>query len=257
MTRSTTHAKHPVIRRILIAAIWIGVWYAAYGIIRQEILIVSPDQVLVRLGVLAAQGDFWWATGLSLARIVIGFLLAVGIGCLLAVLCYASSFLYDLFYPIIRIIRATPVASFIILALIWLNTDNVPIFASFLMVFPIIWENVFKGIENTSKNLLDMARVFRLKKGTVFKRIYVPSVMPYLIAACNSGVGLAWKAGIAAEILGVPLHSIGSELYHAKIYLETLDVFVWTAVVIILSIVLEKAFLNLLKKAGSKFSVQP
>jgi NitT/TauT family transport system permease protein len=257
MTRSTTPArKQPVLRKILIAAIWIGVWYAIFGIVQQEILIVSPDQVLVRLASLAFQGDFWTATLLSLARIVIGFLLAVGIGGLLAVLCYASSFMYDLFYPVIRIIRATPVASFIILALIWLNTDNVPIFASFLMVFPIIWENVFKGIENTSPNLLDMAKVFGLKKRTVLRKIYVPSVMPYFIAACNSGVGLAWKAGIAAEILGVPLHSIGSELYHAKIYLETIDVFVWTTVVIILSIVLEKVFLKLLKKAGDQYNVQ-
>lgn len=253
MTRSTTSAKLPVLRKILIAAIWIGVWYAVYGIVQQEILIVSPDQVLVRLFTLAVQGDFWAATGLSIVRIVVGFLLAVGLGILIAVLCYVSSFLYDLFYPVIRIIRATPVASFIILALIWLNTDNVPIFASFLMVFPIIWENVFKGIENTSRDLLDMAKVFRLKKGTVFGKIYVPSVMPYLIAACNSGVGMAWKAGIAAEILGVPLHSIGSELYHAKIYLETLDVFVWTTVVIVLSIVLEKVFLKFLNKAGKKY----
>jgi len=256
--RSITPApKHPVLRKILVAAIWIGIWYAVSSIVNQEILIVSPDQVLIRLGTLALQGDFWSATGLSLARIVLGFLLAIGFGSLLAVLCFLSSFMYDLFYPIIRIIRATPVASFIILALIWLNTDSVPVFASFLMVFPIVWENVFKGIENTSPNLLEMGRVFGLKKSTVFQRIYVPSVMPYFIAACNSGVGLAWKAGIAAEILGVPLHSIGSELYRAKIYLETIDVFVWTTVVIILSIVLEKVFLKLLKNAGSRYSMQP
>ncbi len=257
MTRSITPArKHPVLRKIFIAAIWLGVWYAAFGIVQQEILIVSPDQVLVRMAALAIQGDFWSASLLSLARIVMGFLLAVGIGVVLAVLCYVSSFLFDLMSPIIRVVRATPVASFIILALIWLKTDHVPVFASFLMVFPIIWENVFKGIENTSQNLLDMAKVFGFKKRSVLGRIYVPSVMPYLIAACNNGIGLAWKAGIAAEILGVPVHSIGSELYHAKIYLETIDVFVWTAVVIILSIALEKIFLSLLKKAGARYNVQ-
>ena len=245
-----------VLRKILIAAIWLSVWYAAYGIVQQQILIVSPDQVLFRLATLIGTGDFWTSTLSSLVRIVIGFALAVALGVVVAVLATLSAFLHDLFNPVIRIIRATPVTSIIILMLIWLNTDSVPVFAAFLMVFPIVFENVFKGIQNASPNLLEMARVFRLKKSAVLKSVYIPSVMPYFIAACNIGIGMAWKAGIAAEILGVPLHSIGSELYRAKIYLETIDVFVWTAVVIILSVVLEKVFMDLLKKAGKKYNVQ-
>ena len=248
--------KKRFLRRILIAAIWIAVWYAAYSIVRQEILIVSPDQVLFRLITLFGEGEFWTSTLASLLRIVTGFLMAAAIGCVVAVLAAMSPFVYDLLNPVIRIIRATPVTSFIILALIWLRTDSVPVFASFLMVFPIVWENVYKGIQNASPQLLDMAGVFRLKKATVFKRIYIPSVMPYFIAACNISIGMAWKAGIAAEILGVPLHSIGTQLYQAKIYLETIDVFTWTAVVIILSVVLEKVFIDLLKKAGEKYNVK-
>jgi len=242
-------------RRILVAAIWIAVWYLAWAVIQQEILIASPGEVLFRLLQLGATGGFWVSTLSSLLRIVIGFLLAAAAGCVLAVLCHLSSFLYDLLYPVIRIIRATPVASFIILALIWLNTDSVPVFAAFLMVFPIVWENVYRGIRGTDKNLLDMAKAFRLKKGSVAKNVYLPSVMPYFIAACNIGIGMAWKAGIAAEILGVPLHSIGTELYRAKIYLETVDVFAWTAVVIGLSVVIEKVIIGLIRKAGEKYSL--
>jgi NitT/TauT family transport system permease protein len=242
-------------RRILVAAIWIAVWYLAWGIVQQEILIASPGEVLLRLWRLGSTGDFWVSTLSSLLRIVAGFLLAVAVGCALAVLCRLSSFAYDLFYPVIRIIRATPVASFIILALIWLNTGSVPVFASFLMVFPIVWENVYRGIHSADKNLLAMAKVFRLTKGSVARNVYIPSVMPYFIAACNIGIGMAWKAGIAAEILGVPLHSIGTELYRAKIYLETVDVFAWTAVVIALSVVIEKVFIGFLKKAGEQYSL--
>jgi NitT/TauT family transport system permease protein len=187
---------------------------------------------------------------------VLGFLLAVLAGAVVAVLATMSSFVYDLFYPVIRVIRATPVSSFIILALIWLSTSSVPIFASFLMVFPIVWENVYKGIQNTSGKLLEMAKVFRFAPAKTLKRIYIPSVMPYFVAACNIGIGLAWKAGIAAEVLGVPRHSIGTELYSAKIYLETADVFAWTAVVIILSFILEKVFILLLRRAGQKYNVR-
>ncbi len=242
-------------RRILVAAVWVAVWYLAWGVVQQEILIASPGEVVLRLVQLGGTGDFWASTLSSLARIVIGFLLAAAVGCALAVLCRLSSFAYDLFYPVIRIIRATPVASFIILALIWLNTNSVPVFASFLMVFPIVWENVYRGIGSTDQNLLDMAKVFRLKKGAAIRNVYIPSVMPYFIAACNIGIGMAWKAGIAAEILGVPLHSIGTELYRAKIYLETVDVFAWTAVVIALSVIIEKVFIGLLKRTGQKYSL--
>lgn len=242
-------------RRILVAAIWVAVWYLAWAVVQQEILIASPWEVVLRLAQLGSTGVFWVSALASLARIVIGFLLAAAIGCALAVLCHLSPFLYDLFYPVIRIIRATPVTSFIILALIWLNTNSVPVFAAFLMVFPIVWENVYRGIKGTDKNLLSMAKSFRLKKGSVVKNVYVPSVMPYFIAACNIGIGMAWKAGIAAEILGVPLHSIGTELYRAKIYLETVDVFAWTAVVIALSVVIEKIFIGLIKKSGEKYNV--
>lgn len=245
-----------ILRKTAVAGIWLLVWYAAYVIAGQEILIASPVRVLTRLIELAGQGAFWISTLASLARIVIGFLLAVATGVLVAVLATLSTFMYDLFYPVIRIFRATPVSSFIILALIWLSTGSVPVFTSFLMVFPIVWENVFKGIQNTSKNLLEMAKVFRFTKLKTFKRVYIPSVMPYFVAACNMGIGLAWKAGIAAEVLGVPKDSIGKELYSAKIYLETADVFVWTAVVIILSFVLEKGFLLLMRRAGQKYNVR-
>ncbi|MFZ5974128.1 MAG: ABC transporter permease [Bacillota bacterium] len=259
MRRSITspnNFRKRILRKTMIAVIWLLIWYAVYGIVGQEILVVSPAQVLARLFELAGQSAFWASTLASLGRIVLGFLLAVVAGIVVAVLARMSSFVHDLFYPVIRVIRATPVSSFIILALIWLNTGSVPVFAAFLMVFPIIWENVYKGIQNTSMKLLEMAKVFRFSPSKTLKRIYIPSVMPYFVAACNIGIGLAWKAGIAAEVLGVPKHSIGTELYSAKIYLETTDVFAWTAVVIILSFILEKGFMLLLKRAGQKYNVR-
>ncbi len=243
-----------VLRKALIAAIWLSLWYALYAVVGQEILFVSPVRVFTRLFELAGQGAFWVSTLASLFRIVLGFLLAVALGVAVAVLATVSAFVHDLFYPVIRVIRATPVASFIILALIWLSEGTVPVFTAFLMVFPIVWENVFKGVQNTSRKLLDMAKVFRFTRVQKLKRIYIPSVMPYFVAACNIGIGLAWKAGIAAEVLGIPKNSIGKQLYSAKIYLETPDVFAWTAVVILLSFVLEKGFLLLLRKRRQKYN---
>jgi len=159
MTRSTTALNSAsswrrILRKTAVAAIWLMVWYALYIIVKQEILIVSPVRVLTRLFELMGEGGFWLSMGTSLLRIAAGFLAAVAAGTVIAILSALSSFVRDLFLPVIRIVRAMPVASFIILALIWLNTGGVPVFTAFLMVFPVVWGNIYEGIRNTDHKLL-------------------------------------------------------------------------------------------------------
>ena len=227
---------------------WAGVWQAAFIFIDKEILIVSPLQVLQRLFVLAQTAEFWKSIGSSFLRISSGYLLGVFFGTVLAVLTSAVSFLKTLFYPIISLVKATPVASFIILALVWIKKNGVPVFITFLIVLPIVWSNVSEAINNTDKSMLEMARVFRFGKLKTVKYIYVNSVLPYFAAGCTTALGLAWKSGVAAEVIALPQSSVGFHLYRAKITIETADLFAWTLVVIILSVLLEKLIVALLKK---------
>ena len=157
--------------------------------------------------------------------------------------------------PVLRIVKATPVASFIILALVWIPSPGVPVFTSFLMVFPIVFENVLSGMRHTDRQLLEMGRMFRLSRAALFRQIYAPSLAPYLSAACATGLGLAWKAGVAAEVLANTRLSLGGKIYAAKIYLETPDLFAWTAVVIAMSVALEKLVSLALRRVLS--SCQP
>ena len=159
-----------------------------------------------------------------------------------------SRMLDSLFSPVGTVIRATPVASFIILALVWLKASNVPSFISFLMVTPIVWGALKAAIENTDKSLLEAAKAYRLGFRKTVKMVYLPSVAPQYAAALITALGLAWKSGIAAEVLCHPKVSVGNMLYESKIYLETADLFAWTATVIILSVIMEKCFRVLLKR---------
>ena len=243
-----------LLRRLFTAAFWLAVWQTLYLSVGQEILIVSPAHVLQRLAELAADGGFWFSAGFSVLHIVTGFLFAVLTGAVLGAACARFRLLYDLFYPVVSIIKATPVASFIVLALVWIKSGNVPVFTSFLMVLPVVWENVCQGIRKTDGNLLEMARAFRFGRLKIVRRIYVPSVMPYFTAACTTGMGLAWKAGIAAEVLANTRDSIGGRIYGAKIYLETADLFAWTAVVIVMSVALEKLMLQIIRRAGRTYN---
>lgn len=217
-------------------------------LIGKEILVVSPAQVFKRLFELVKDEYFWNSIGMTFLRISAGYLSGVVLGTLFAVLTSAVAFLKALFYPLISLVKATPVASFIILALVWIKKDGVPVFITFLIVFPIIWANVSEAIANTDRKLLEMAKVFSLGKISVVKNIYVHSVLPYFAAACTTAIGLAWKAGVAAEVISMPRTSVGYNLYRSKINIETADLFAWTLVVIVLSVILERLIAYLLGK---------
>jgi len=231
-----------------IALFWLTLWWlaATFGV-KQELLLPSPIRVLTRLGELASQGEFWIATWTSLCRIFGGILIATGLGILCGILTAHSRALRELLSPILAIIKATPVASFIILALVWISRGKLPVFIAALMVLPIIWTNIEQGIRQIDPQLLEMAKVFRFSPSKRLLHITIPSVLPYFVAACKTSLGLAWKAGIAAEVLSTPKNSIGKELFESKTFMETTDLFAWTVTVILLSICMEKLFFLLLR----------
>lgn len=211
-------------------------------------LLPAPLEVFSRLAKLVMEGEFWRHIGSSLFRIMAGYLCALLIGFVLGAITARSKPLDALLSPAARIIRATPVASFIILLFVFLSKERIPAITSFLMVLPVVWSNVYEGINSTDTKLLEMAKVFRLSPAKTLRKIYLPSVFPFLLAAAKTGMGLAWKAGIAAEVMVSPASGIGAELYNAKIYLESADLFAWTAVIVIISMILEKLLMRLVRR---------
>lgn len=250
---STTQNKQlkKTTNKVLAAIFWIAVWYFAASSVGQELIIPSPLAVIKTLFNLAGQSLFWQASFLSLLRIFGGYILGVIVGVILAVLTTRFELMDALFSPLIRIVRATPVASFIILALLWINHSIVPALMSTLMVVPIVWGSLCTAIEETDRELLEMARLYRFGTVKTLKLLYIPSILPSFKSACNTSIGLAWKSGIAAEVLCLPRLSVGTYLYYSKIYLETSALFAWTVIVIILSFLLEKLFAYFFKKGGS------
>lgn len=254
ITRSDKFIK--IIRLTAVAMLWLGLWFLISALVDKEILFVSPYRVVLTFCELVKSVDFWISAGMSLLRVAAGFLLGMLFGVTCALIAHASEFFKTFIGPLFAVIRATPVASFIILALVWISDDsNVPIFISFLMVSPIAWGNVITGVTQVDGGLLDMARVFRFSAFKRIRLIYLPSVMPYIMSAATTGLGLAWKAGIAAEVLCTPKLSIGRHIYNSKIYLETPQLFAWTTLVVVLSVLLEKALVALMRKTLRRYNV--
>ena len=164
----------------------------------------------------------------------------------------SSNLARDFLSPLLAVIKSTPIASFIILILLWLDRNSVPVVISTFVVLPVVWANVESGILNTDKALLEMASAYEMTRFSKIKHIFVPSVMPFFTASLNSSLSLAWKAGVAAEALILPVVAIGTEIFEAKYSLETVDLFAWTVVVVILSIIIEKVAHHLSARLSKK-----
>lgn len=226
---------------------WTAVWYLASLGVDNPLLLPNPLQVFRCLARLAVTADFWQITAISIFRILLGVVCAVLLGTVLAVLTVRSRWLNALIAPAMTAMQATPVASFAILVLIWVDRNYVPALICGMMGLPLVWSSVSSGIRTTDLQLLEMAKVYRLPKLQVLKRIWLPSVMPFFRTASSSALGLGWKAGIAAEVLTVPKYSIGRMISEGKLYLMTEDLFAWTLTVIVLSLLLQRIMLRLLQ----------
>ena len=233
-------------RWLLPAVFWLAVWWLLALIVGKELLIPSPPLVVRTLLELVVTGAFWRYTALTLLRITLGLLLGIVLGILTALLTNRLSLLHALLAPAVRVVRATPVASFIILVLLWVANGRVPVVISALVVLPVIWESTAAGLRSVDRDLLEFARAYRLTGLDTWRRIVIPSMLPQLAAAVCTAIGLAWKSGVAAEVLCLPKAAVGTQVYFSKLYLDTPALFAWTLIVVALSLTVERIARRLL-----------
>ena len=240
--RISTTCRNRIIR-VLAVAFWIAIWQGVSLAVGSEILVASPARTFGALLSLLREGAFYRAVLGSLMRICAGFALALALGIALGALSFVVGWVRALLHPVVSVVKATPVASFVILALIWISSKNLSIFISFLMVFPIMYENMLAGLESADAKLLEMGQVFHLSRMARIRAIYLPAAYPFLLSAARLSLGMCWKSGIAAEVIGQPRQSIGAELNQAKLFFNTPDLFAWTVTIIVVSVVFERLVL--------------
>ena len=234
--------------RFLAAFLALAVWQGAAALMDNPVLLVGPVQVLERLLRLAGEKGFWSAVWFTFSRITLGFLLGFAAALLLAAAAAACPLAETLIRPYMAAVKTVPVASFVVIALLWLSSRRLGTFIAFLMVLPVLYSNFLEGIRAADGKLLEMAKVFRMPLTRRIRCIYAPAMEPYVNAACGAALGLCWKAGVAAELIGVSRGSMGGRMYEAKIYLETADLFAWTVMVVAVSVCFEKLVRGILAR---------
>lgn len=237
-------------RKAGIIAFWLAIWQLLDVIIDNRLVLAGPIRVAQALVEQIGQPDFWVICGASFGRIALGFLLSFVVGFLLALMSCRHRLFRDFVDPIISLLRTIPVASFIILLLIWVGNQALTVFLAFFIVLPLIYTNMVTGFESVDRQMLEMARVYGLSRWRTFLYIYRPAFMPFLMSSTKISLGMTWKSGIMAEVLATPKPSIGKEMATARTFLDTPDLLAWTVVVMVLSFLFEKAFMELLKRAN-------
>lgn len=243
-----------IIKKLLIIVFWLLLWQLIISLLNKNLLIAMPTPVTtVKAFIsLSQSGDFWLSAFASLLRVVTGFLCAVIVGTVCAVIANKFGLFSDFCAPILRLMRAIPVAAFIILVFLWVEKDYIPQLIAFLTVLPIMWNSTEKSLSAVDKNLLEMSRVMGLSRGKTFRYIIFPSVRPSYSASLITSLGFAWKSGVAAEVICRSGSSLGDMLIVSQSSVEYSEVFAITAVIIIFSVVLEMLLKLLLRKEVAK-----
>lgn len=233
---------------LLIALFWLAVWQGLALAVHNSIFLVGPLETLSTLLHLLPSADFWRTVGYSCGRIFSGFLLALVAGLALGALGRALPPVDELLAPALRLMRAIPVAAFVILALLWVGSKRLTALAVFVIAMPVVYAGVRAGLRQADPAMLEVARVFRVGPARQVWHIYRPALLPHLASALTVSVGMSWKSGVAAEVIGICERSIGERLYMSKLYLDTPELFAWTAVIVLLSHLSEKLLALLLAR---------
>jgi len=236
MTSTTSRSK--TIRKIIFAVIWLVIWQVISICINNRILLAGPVEVIKSLIVLVGEEAFRSAVLASIGRILLGFGIGAASGLILSVLAYRFALIEEFLSPLVTVIKAVPVVSFIIMVLIWSGPSVATVISS-LVVFPVIYLNTLYGLKSTDIKLLEMSSVFKVSFMDKLWHIYIPTLKPFLLSAISLAAGMAWKSGIAAELIDQTSNSLGNGLYRSKINLLTSDLLAWTVACVLLSYLFE------------------
>lgn len=233
-----------------VAAFWLAVWMLVAALVAQPLILPGPGAVALALLRLVCDGGTWAILAGSGARILGGLALAAVCGGVLAGISSRSRAFAHLVAPALSFVKATPVACVVVLLLIWLGTARVSIAAVFLMALPGVYFSLAEGLAQVDKPLEQMFRLHGVRGWRLFCAHTWREVLPFVLSCAKAVIGMSWKAGVAAELIGMATGTVGERIYQAKLLIETADLLAWTVLVVAASWACERVLVWLLRASG-------
>jgi len=199
-----------------------------------SLLLPTPSETISALSGIVSDPGFAGELLATAYRVFKGFALSFLLGSAAGAACGFSWKAKALLSPALAALRTVPFISLSILAIIWFPSGTVPVFVAFLMAFPIVASSVMEGIGSVDTDLEELSSVYSVPFSKRAYRLYLPSVMPYVVSAASQSLGMSWKIVVSAEVLSMPARGIGGRMDSAKAFLEMPELFAWTLLLVAL-----------------------
>ena len=215
------------------------VWKIVSILAGSEHIFPSPERTLFAVFGVVGQEGFWPSLLLTISRGLSGFTLSLVMAFLIGIPAGINRSVYLLINPFLVAFRSTPVIALILLAIIWLGNELVAVFIAVLTMFPIMATNIIDGIRNVDKSLIEMGKIYKIRKGRIIREISIPSILPFITSGISSALGFGWRAIIIGEVISQPKYGIGTQMQNAQVYLQVSDLIAWTLIAVIISYIFE------------------
>lgn len=241
------------LQKIMAIAFALLLWQAIALLLNNTLLLAGPLEVLNRLFELLQTEEYWISLANSMSNILLGLFMAIATGLMLAAISSKLKFVDIMLWPIVACIKATPLASFVIICLVWVGNTKLSIITVFLIVFPIVYSNMLTAYKSIDKKLDQMLMIFEVPFSRRMRLLYIPQSIKTFISTLEVAIGMAFKSGVAAELIAVPRNTIGDLLREAKVFLLTADMFAWTFSIIVISVCVERFIVFVIKECYKCF----
>lgn len=239
-----------ILKKIAVLTVWLCIWQAVSTVTGLAFLLPGPVTVFLTLRNYLHTSLFYKIVFYSLKKIGSGFFMAVVLGIILGGIASAAKAVKEFLKPVVLLMKALPVAAFIIIMLIWFGSENAAVYIGFMVVFPMVYQAVNDGVSAVDKKKLEMAEIFNFSAIKKIRYIYIADILPFLNSSLQVAAGMCWKAGVSAEVIGLVKNSIGEQLYYSKLYLMMPDLFAWSITIMVMSFLFEKLSVNLCMYLG-------
>lgn len=211
----------------------------AWSVGKPELIPTVPRLVSAFIE-LAGSEHFLRSVGATVIRGMAGMVLSLVAAAGVAVLLSRRAWAEELFRPLFVLMRSVPVISFILLALIFLRPEGIPLLIGFLTMFPLLCENLTKGLKHLRPEAEVLARTFRLRRVNYYTQVLYPQLQPFLFSGLASAAGFGWRAIIMGEVLSQCAFGIGSEMKRAQVFIDVPSLLGWTVVAVAISFAFDK-----------------
>lgn len=229
-------------------ALMLLLWELASLRIGSQQIMPGPWETLRAAAGLLVESGFLIIVGSTLLRGIAGFVIASALGIVLGVLGGINKGFEAFMTPWVVVMRSTPVVAFVLLALIWFS-QSTAVFIGIITMFPMVFTNIVEGMRNVDGDLVEMARFYKVRRSDIIMKVYLPSILPYMISGLSSASGIGWRAIIIGEVLSQPRYGIGGSMQLAQMQMNVDVLIAWTFIAVIIGFAFEKIIRFVEKKA--------